>query len=141
MVYQAADRLSAMIASYFSGGKVSIGLTCWMPALLTRMSTRPKSAIVSFDQAGGLVALHQIGAVVDDAAERMILLEFGANAHRSRAGSPRPLMTTSAPACGHGAGDAEADPAGRTGDDRNAPRKRPDDVDLFLDLHVHCERS
>ena len=28
VVYQAADRLSAMIASYFSVGKSSIGLTC-----------------------------------------------------------------------------------------------------------------
>ncbi len=30
---------------HFSVGKSSIGLTCWMPALLTRMSRRPKLAI------------------------------------------------------------------------------------------------
>ena len=84
IVYQADDRLSAMIASYFSGGKFSIGLTCWMPALLTRMSTRPKLRDRLLDQAGGLVALHQVGAVVDDAAAPDVLLELGAERARSR---------------------------------------------------------
>ncbi len=32
------------------------------------------------DEAGGLFALHQVGAVVDDAAARMILLELGEDA-------------------------------------------------------------
>ena len=40
-VYQLADKLSAMIASYFSGGNASIGLTCWIPALFTRISIPP----------------------------------------------------------------------------------------------------
>ena len=31
-------------ALLFSGGKDSTGATCWMPALLTRMSTPPNSA-------------------------------------------------------------------------------------------------
>ena len=47
MVWKAALRLMAMIASHFSGGKSSIGATCWMPALFTRMSTPPKAALWS----------------------------------------------------------------------------------------------
>ena len=39
--WKALDRLMAMMASHFSGGKSSTGATCWMPALFTRMSTRP----------------------------------------------------------------------------------------------------
>ena len=41
VAWNAADRLIAMIASHFSGGNDSIGATCWIPALLTRMSTLP----------------------------------------------------------------------------------------------------
>jgi hypothetical protein len=44
MVWKAELRLMAMIASQRSTGKSSIGATCWMPALLTRMSTPPNSA-------------------------------------------------------------------------------------------------
>ena len=39
--------LIAMMASHFSGGNVSTASTCWMPALLTRMSTVPNAAIAS----------------------------------------------------------------------------------------------
>ena len=41
IAWNAAVRLMAMIKSHFSGGKSSTGETCWMPALLTRMSTDP----------------------------------------------------------------------------------------------------
>ena len=44
MAWNAAERLMAIIASQRSAGKSSTGATCWMPALLTRMSTRPSSA-------------------------------------------------------------------------------------------------
>ena len=47
MAWNAAERLMAMIASHFSGGKFSIGETNWMPALLTRMSTQPTSCSAS----------------------------------------------------------------------------------------------
>src|SRR4030095_8622060 len=47
-VWNAAERLIARIASHFSGGKSSTGATCWMPALLTRISTAPSSAIARF---------------------------------------------------------------------------------------------
>ena len=41
VVWKAEVRLMAMMASHFSTGKSSTGDTCWMPALLTRMSTPP----------------------------------------------------------------------------------------------------
>src|SRR5215471_2600180 len=37
----------AMMAFHLSAGNSSIGATCWMPALLTRMSTAPKFRSVS----------------------------------------------------------------------------------------------
>ena len=43
MAWKAADRLIAMLASHLSSGKLSTGATCWMPALLIRMSTEPSS--------------------------------------------------------------------------------------------------
>src|SRR5690242_6665950 len=45
--WKADDRLMAMMASHFSGGKSSIGETNWMPALLTRMSTAPNALSAS----------------------------------------------------------------------------------------------
>src|SRR5437868_14131886 len=36
-VWKAALRFKARIRSHFSGGNSSIGATCWVPALLTRM--------------------------------------------------------------------------------------------------------
>ena len=42
-VWNAEVRLMAMMASHCSIGNSSTGATCWMPALLTRMSTAPKS--------------------------------------------------------------------------------------------------
>ena len=46
--YSAADmtkpqEIAAMIASHLAAGKSSTLATCWMPALLTRMSTAPNS--------------------------------------------------------------------------------------------------
>ena len=40
MAWKLDERLIAMTASQRSAGNVSIGAVCWMPALLTRMSTR-----------------------------------------------------------------------------------------------------
>ncbi|MNH40459.1 hypothetical protein D3C79_1017840 [compost metagenome] len=42
VAWKALDRLMAMTASQRSGAKSSMGETCWMPALFTRMSTWPK---------------------------------------------------------------------------------------------------
>src|SRR5690606_825853 len=46
-VWNAAERLSAMIASHFAGGKSSTGATCCIPALLTSTSTGPAAAIIA----------------------------------------------------------------------------------------------
>ena len=45
--WKAADRLIARIASQRSAGNDSTGATCWMPALLTMMSTRPNACRAS----------------------------------------------------------------------------------------------
>ena len=63
MVWNAAVRLSAMIRSHLSTGNSSIGATCWVPALLTRMSGPPKSARSARSSPRSL-GLGQIGAVV-----------------------------------------------------------------------------
>ncbi|MOA65857.1 hypothetical protein D3C78_1923940 [compost metagenome] len=42
VVWKALDRLMARMASQRSGAKSSMGATCWMPALFTRMSIWPK---------------------------------------------------------------------------------------------------
>ena len=44
VVWNADERLMAMIAFQRAVGKSSIGETNWMPALLTRMSTPPKTS-------------------------------------------------------------------------------------------------
>jgi len=44
VVWNVEDRTMAMIASHFSGGKSCTGATCWIPALLTRMSGPPSSS-------------------------------------------------------------------------------------------------
>jgi hypothetical protein len=43
LVWNTALRLMASTLSHWAGGKASMGATCWMPALLTRMSTPPVS--------------------------------------------------------------------------------------------------
>ena len=48
VVWKALVRLMAITASQRSTGKSSTLATCWMPALLTRMSTRPNLAAANF---------------------------------------------------------------------------------------------
>ncbi|MCY1540866.1 hypothetical protein D9M68_765320 [compost metagenome] len=56
VAWKALVRLMAMMASQRSTGKSSTRATCWMPALLTRMSTWPNwaaaNAIMSSISAG-----------------------------------------------------------------------------------------
>ena len=61
MAWKAADRLMAMIASHFSIGNSSIGATCWMPALLTRMSTAPNVCSRGLTIVGDLGRLGHVG--------------------------------------------------------------------------------
>src|SRR5262249_61388639 len=53
----ADERLMAMIWSHFSMGNSSMGATCWMPALLTRMSTELSVVSAVFIIAAILAAL------------------------------------------------------------------------------------
>ena len=61
VVWNADERLMARIASHFSGGNCSSGATCWMPALLTRMSRRPNVSSV-------IAIISAIGAAFDMSA-------------------------------------------------------------------------
>ena len=45
VVWKADDRLMAITASHRAAGKSAMGATCWMPALLTRMSQAPAVSI------------------------------------------------------------------------------------------------
>ena len=60
MVWNEDDRLTAITASHLSTGKSSTLATCWMPALLTRMSSAPNSfsaaAIMAAISAGLLMS-------------------------------------------------------------------------------------
>ena len=85
VVWKAAVRFSAIIVSHFSTGKSSTGATCCIPALLTRMSISPASAIIA----------TICGTSVRSAAEWVA----PSSAHNAAicASSPKPLSTTSAP--------------------------------------------
>ena len=77
VVWNAAVRLMAMIASHLSGGKLSTGETCWMPALLTRMSGAPSSAAQRASIASIARRVGQVGAVVDRAKLGASALDLG----------------------------------------------------------------
>jgi hypothetical protein len=70
-------RLIAMIASHFSAGNASTAATCWMPALLTRMSMRPSSFAAFAHHVGDLGGFRHVGAVVGR-PHAVALLEVGA---------------------------------------------------------------
>ena len=90
VVWNAAVRLIAMIASHFSGGKFSTGATCWMPALLTRMSGGPSSSAQRVIIASIAAGSRQVGAVVDRARAPRTSRSISA-------ASPKPLIISLAP--------------------------------------------
>ena len=61
IAWKADDRLMAMIAFHLSMGNSSTGATCWMPALLQRMSTAPNSFSAVGDHVGDLGGLLHVG--------------------------------------------------------------------------------
>src|SRR4051812_23218443 len=86
----------AMIASHLSGGKLSIGATCWMPALLTRMSTLPNAALVFATRsaiAAGLVMSAPLYSTFT-----ALLLANSTRCDSITALSPKPLSMTLQPA-------------------------------------------
>ena len=84
-----------MIACHLSTGNSSIGATCWMPALLTRTSTAPNSAIAFSDHGLDLVGLAHVGAVVAH-GDAMIRGDPGAQ-RLDVVGRPKPFSTILAP--------------------------------------------
>ena len=120
--WKAADRLIARIASHFSAGNSPIGATCWMPALLTTMSTWPKRATARSTIMRMASRLRHVGAVVGDidivvvgqrGALRLDLGRIAETVQHDRGAALR-----------QGTGDAEADAAGRAGHDGGAAFER-----------------
>src|SRR5690606_18953942 len=93
VAWKALDRLIARMASHFSTGKSSTLATCWMPALLTRMSTRPKrsaaKAIMASISAGLLMSAPWYSTLTPSPA----ISAFGPSM------SPKPFSTMLAPCC------------------------------------------
>ena len=88
----------------------------------------PNSAIVSSTRPVASSALHQVRAIVDDAADRADLVELAAD-EVDLALLAEAVDDDVGAGFREGAGDAEADAAGRSGDDRDlagragAPRR------------------
>src|SRR4051794_26244676 len=95
MLWNAEDRLMAIMASHFSIGNSSIGDTNWMPALLTRMSTAPKvlspSLTISATSAGLVMSAGECTALTLNS------LSMLARSFSMSAGAPMPLSTILAP--------------------------------------------
>ena len=62
-----------MMASHLAGGKVSIASTCWIPALLTSMSTLPKVLRRGFDHSGYVAGHRHVGGRIDGLHAKRLL--------------------------------------------------------------------
>ena len=123
MRWKADDRSIARIASHFAAGNSPIGATCWMPALLTTMSTWPKRADRALRHHVDGVAVRHVGAVIGD-VDIVLLGERGAL--RFDLGRvAEAVQHDGGAALRQGAGDAEADAAGRAGHDGGPAFQRP----------------
>src|SRR4051794_38007988 len=96
VVWKAELRLIARIWSHLVVGNSVIGATCWMPALFTRMSSRPcrasSAAIIAEIAAGSdMSALEQL---VGTANSRAMPCSVAATS----SGGPKPFSTMVAPA-------------------------------------------
>src|SRR6266566_7036536 len=85
----------ARIASHFSGGKSCNGATCWMPALLTRMSTRPDVCRV-FSIISRIATGFDMSAGEKDTRTLKSEAIFACTSATS-SGLPKPLRTISEP--------------------------------------------
>ena len=95
VVWNADDRLIARIASHFATGKSSIGATCWMPALLTRMSSRPRprafcSIIAAIASRFDMSAAECTARTLKSRTRSTVVLAMSS-------GLPKPLSTIAAP--------------------------------------------
>src|SRR6266850_4917 len=95
VVWKAALRLIARIAFHLSTGNSSTGATCWMPALLTTMSTAPNRPIAEL-----IIASMLSGLVMSAPSCCTSTRCFSARRARKRSiseRSPNPLRTMFAP--------------------------------------------
>jgi hypothetical protein len=100
VVWKADERLIAMIWSHFSAGNSSIGATCWMPALFTRMSTRPsaspsgdqRAAASPFDMSAGDVDRRTLCSSAIRRGERMVLVAVGERVQHHVRAQPRQFL-------------------------------------------------
>jgi hypothetical protein len=90
------------------------------------------------DETGSLLGLHQVRAIVDDAADRADPVELLAD-EIDLALLGEAVDDDVRAGFREGAGDSEADAAGRSGDNRDLARKRAAHVRHILDLHVHLQ--
>ena len=120
MAWNAAERLTARIASHLSGGKSSIGATCWMPALFTRMSQGPEGPRRALDQASDLrraSTCRRRRAAPERRAPRPGAPAFGPDLPGREAEA---VQHHGGAARGQRLGDAEADAGGGSGHDGDA---------------------
>ena len=116
MVWNDDDRLMAITASHFSVGKSSMLATCWMPALLTRMSSLPNSFSVVGDHGGDLAGLRHVGAGIARLDAELLLQAAALLLDRARLAEA--VEHHVGAGFGQRAGDGEPDPGGGAGDQR-----------------------
>src|SRR6516164_6370964 len=140
VVWKADDRLMAKIASHFSGGKCCNEATCWIPALLTRMSSRPNicsvCSIISRIAAG-----FDISAGENDTRTLKSEAILACTSAIS-SGLPKPLRTISEPAAAKALAIAKANSTRGSRNQRHFTRKSLSGRDVFrFDGNVHGARS
>jgi hypothetical protein len=98
MAWKLEEKLMAMIASHFASGNSSIGATCWMPALFTRMSTLPSAASAARTMPA-TASPRDRSASEKGASSTPIAAPTSRRARAMSSGRPRPFSITLAPAC------------------------------------------
>ena len=95
IAWKAEERLIAMIWSHLSMGKSSIGETCWMPALLTRMSGPPKAEAARPTRSA--ISAGLVMSAGEKSARTPNSVSMAARAASISSPGPKPLRTTFAP--------------------------------------------
>jgi len=93
VAWKGADRQIWRMASHLSSGKSTTGATCWMPALLARMSRRANSASTPLTMAAHSAGLDT--SAPEKPTRTPNSSARAAVADRAVAAGTRPCMTTS----------------------------------------------
>ena len=126
MPWNTPDMLMAMIWSHFSSGNSSTGAVNWMPALLTRISSDPSdfwvSATIAAICAPLLMSAPLYSAFTPNrcSSETLSSSIFAAIAEA--------IQHDRSPVRRQGFGDAQSDPAGRSGHQRDLSLETHGDV-------------